>query len=237
MTKTRFVGYVRLSRDEAASHSIANQIAALKKYQPSITIFTDRGVSGNTNLTDPTSAWVTGLIPFFYEDPSNTEVVLYTFDRIGRKKGKVQSNVEDILDAGGHIYILRDDRRFNDGDDFGQAVDLTFRSLSDEQYRVEGTKKTRRALGVLQDNGVKLGRKPTLTEKQMASIRDLAGRGLGYTAIGKVVRSKRKKDGQLLNTSPRVVKAVCEGKYMSREEWERRNQNARNDLLNNKDRS
>jgi DNA invertase Pin-like site-specific DNA recombinase len=236
MTDKRTAGYIRLSRDDGTSLSIENQKAALIKHDPSIKLFVDRGVSGQTNLTDEKSAWVSQLMPFFLEDPSNTEVVVYTYDRIGRKKGKVLSVVEDILDAGGQIHVVREKKTFTDGDDFSQAIDITFRSLSDDQYRVEVQKKTKRALGVLAAAGVTLGRKPTLTEKQIVQIKDLHARGLGYASIGKVVRTKRVNDGKEVNTTPRVVKSVVTGSYMSREEWERRNQNARNNMLN-KDRS
>lgn len=228
--KTR-IGYIRLSRKDAKSLSIQNQKKALLKYDSTMKIFIDEGVSGSINLTDQDSQWNKGVMPLFYKDPANTEIVVYTYDRLGRKKGKVLSVIEDITDLGGQIHTIRDNKTFTDAEAFDQAVEMTFRSITDESYRVEVTKKTQKALDTLSKAGVKLGRKPVLTEKHIAEIKDLYERGLGYASIGKVVRTKNQSSGKLTNTSPRTVKAVIEGTYTSREEWERLNQIARLSML------
>lgn len=224
------LGYIRLSRDDAASMSIDNQRAALLEYDPTMTIFVDNGVSGGTNLTSPTSAWTTQLLPALAANPA-AQVCVYTQDRIGRRKGKVLSAFEDIADGGGALYIVREKRLIDDPEKFDQAVNITLRSLADESYRVEGSLKTQVAIDALKGAGVKLGRKPTLTDKDVAAIRDLHERGLGYTAIGKIVRTKRQGNGEWQNKSPRTIKGALDGSLISREEWDRLNTIARLSML------
>ncbi|MEQ6896255.1 recombinase family protein [Microbacterium sp. KR10-403] len=223
------IGYLRLSRDDGKGQSIENQKKALLAYDDSMTLFTDNGVSGETNLTDPNSAWSTKLIPFLQQHPT-AELCVYSLDRLGRKKGKVLSAIEDLIDNGGTLYVVRDRKLYDDPEDFSQGVQLTFESLSNEAYRVEIQKKTKRALSELQKAGVTLGRRPTLTEKDIVEIQKLRARGLGYTSIGKVVRTKRVKDGKEQDTAPRTIKAVLTGSYISREEWELKNAEARRSM-------
>lgn len=130
----RRIGYIRLSREDSKSLSIENQRKALLAYDPKMKIFVDEGVSGETNLTDPKSAWSTGVHPTFLEDPTASQIVVLTYDRIGRKKGKVLSEVEDITDSGGSLHVIREDKTFTDSEEAAQAIELTFRSLADENY-------------------------------------------------------------------------------------------------------
>lgn len=224
------LGYVRLSKDDAKSMSVANQTKALRAYDPAMPIFIDNGVSGGKNIKDPDSAWNKELMPLLLANPS-AQVVVYTQDRLGRKKGKVLSAIEDITDGGGTLYVLRDNKLYTDAEEFEQSVTLSMTSLVDEAYRVEGTKKTQRAIDVLKAAGVTLGRKPHLFEKDLKQIRDLYERGMGYTAIGKVVRTRRVSDGNWQNTSRKVIKRVIEGTYVSREEFDRKNMIARLSML------
>ncbi|GLJ62226.1 hypothetical protein GCM10017576_23560 [Microbacterium barkeri] len=224
---TKRIGYIRLSRDDGKSMSVENQRKALLAYDPKMTIFVDKGVSGSTNLTDPESAWSKKVRPLFQQDPANTQIVVYTYDRIGRKKGKVLSEVEDILDPGGTLHVIRENKTFTHAREASQSIEITFRSMVDENYREEVVKKTQRALDALKEAEVPLGRKPSLTEKQIKQIKELHKLGLGYTAIGKAVRTVRKKDGALIATAPRTVKKVLEGQYESREAYEQRDLAAR----------
>lgn len=107
---TKRIGYIRLSREDAKSMSIESQKKALRAYAPKMPIFEDEGVSGETNLTDPRSAWSEKVRPLFLADPANTQIVVYTYDRIGRKKGKGLSEVEDITDSGGSVHVVREGR-------------------------------------------------------------------------------------------------------------------------------
>lgn len=88
-------------------------------------------------------------------------------------------------------------------------------------------KKTQRAIDALKEAGVPLGRKPSLTEKQVKQIKQLREVGLGATSIGKVVRTVRKSDGASVATSPRVIRQVLSGEYESREAYEARSLEAR----------
>ena len=224
------LGYVRVSRDDGVSTTVENQKKALLAYDPSMKLFTDKGVSGENNLDEPTAAWSSKLMPELRANPT-AQVVVYSLDRLGRSKGAVLYTIEKLIKAGGTLYVVRDNKLYNSNSDFEQAVSLTFASLSNEAYRVEVQKKTQRSLDVLKSNGVTLGRKPHLYEKDLRQIRDLSERGLGYTAIGKVVRTRRVSDGVWQNTSPRVIKRVIEGTYESREEFDRKNMIARLSML------
>ncbi len=220
------IGYLRLSRDDGKGQSIENQKKALLAYDPNMKLFADNAVSGESNLTDPNSAWSKKLVPYLRENPT-AQVCVYSLDRLGRKKGALLFAVEQLVDNGGTLYVVRDKKLYDDPEEFDQSIQLTFETLSNEAYRVEIQKKTQRALDELKKSGVTLGRKPSLTEKDIDEIHKLRKRGLGFTSIGKVVRTKRAKDGREQNTSPRVVKAVLEGGYISREEWELKNAEAR----------
>lgn len=225
------IGYIRLSREDGKSLSIENQKSALRAFDASMKIFVDEGVSGENNLTDSKSAWTTKVRPLFQQDPKSSQIVVYTFDRLGRKKGKVLSEVEDITDSGGSVYVVRESKTYDDSEDFSQAIDLTFRSLSDEAYRVEGKKKTQRAIDSLKLAEVPLGRKPSLTDKDVLEIKRLSALGLGLTSIGKAVRTLRKKDGLMTVTAPRTIKKVLSGEYESREAYDLRDYKARRKML------
>ncbi|PTT21714.1 hypothetical protein DBR36_03450 [Microbacterium sp. HMWF026] len=224
------IGYVRLSRDDAKSMSVENQMKALAEYDPAMQIVVDKGVSGETNITDPKTAWNRELMPALQAHP-DTQLVVYTLDRVGRKKGKVMSAIEDLIDNGGTLYVLRDKKLYDNPENFEQAVQLALGSLVDENYRVEGTLKTQRAIDVLKQAGVKLGAPPRLHDKDVKQIRDLHERGLGFASIGKIVRTRRARDGEWQNTSPRVIKRVLDGTYETREEFNRKNGIARLSML------
>ena len=117
------IGYVRLSRDDAKSMSVENQMKALAEYDPAMQIVVDKGVSGETNITDPRTAWNRELMPALQAHP-DTQLVVYTLDRVGRKKGKVMSAIEDLIDNGGTLFVLRDKKLYNDPENFERAEQL-----------------------------------------------------------------------------------------------------------------
>ena len=219
---TKRIGYIRLSREDAKSMSVESQKKALRAYDPKMPIFEDEGVSGETNLTSPKSAWSTKVRPLFLADPANTQIVVYTYDRIGRKKGKVLSEVEDITDAGGSIYVVREGRTYDDSEEAAQSIELTFRSLQDENYRVEVSKKTKQALDYRRANGVPVGRKPALTDDDLVKIRALREAEIGYEGIGRLMAYRRKSDGELVDRSPALIKKALSGNYETVEAYERR---------------
>ncbi|MCY1696478.1 hypothetical protein [Curtobacterium sp. SL109] len=133
----------------------------------------------------------------------------------------------NITDAGGSIFVVREARTYDDAEEAAQSIEMTFRALTDETYRVEVSKKTRRSLGYLAQNEVPLGRKPELTDADLAKIRALHDRGLGYTAIGIVMAKVQKKDGKVINRSAETIKRALSGEYESREAYERRSREAR----------
>ena len=211
MTTPKRIGYIRLSREDAKSMSVESQKNALQAYDAKMPIFVDDGLTGKFNLTDPKSAWSTEVRPRFLADPSNTQIVVYTYDRIGRKKGKVLSEVEDITDAGGTVHLVREGRTYDDAEEAAQSIELTFRSLQDENYRVEVSKKTKTALDYRRAAGVPVGRKPALTEDDLAKIRALREQGIGYKGIGRILAFKRKSDGEQVNRSPALIKDALSG--------------------------
>lgn len=220
------IGYIRLSKDDSKSHSIDNQLKALKEFDPKMNIYIDRGVSGNTNLTSPESEWSKRVRPEFQQDPENSQIVIYSFDRLGRRKGAVLYEVENITEAGGAIHTIRDNKTFTDAQDISQSIEMTFRSLTDEHYRTEVVKKTQRAIDILKAGGVPLGRKPSLTDKDIQRIKELRKLGLGYTSIGKAVRTYRASDNTYPPTSPKTIKRVLNGQYESREAFQKRQDEA-----------
>lgn len=220
------LGYVRLSKDDAESFSVENQRKDLLHYDPRMRLFIDDGVSGEINLVKPDGAWA-ALWAEFMAEPTNSEICMVAFDRIGRKQGKVLSAVEDVIDLGGAIYVVEDAKRYDRASEgVAQDIALTFQSFSNSQYRKGVSRKTKRSLGGLVEAGVKLGPPPKFGEKEIAKMREYYAEGFGLKAIGKLVRLPRK-DGTLVNTSKDVVRRVVSGEYMSREAWNRHNAMAR----------
>lgn len=223
--------YVRLSRDDAKSMSISNQTTQLRAYAPGAPIALDRNVSGEINLTDPNTAWALEVRPFLAKNPG-AQVVLFTLDRMGRKKGAMMFEAEKIIDAGGSIYCVRDDRLFDDMDDAAQAIEIMMASYNADVQRVEGKRKTNAALKPMKEAGIHLGRKPELTAADLATIRALRSRGLGYTAIGKAMSVERMRDGQLVEVprSARLIKKALSGSYKGREEFDRNDLQKRKEM-------
>lgn len=231
MTKTEAplvprVLYVRLSRDDPGSMSVDNQCERLLSYAPGSLVVIDRGVSGEINLTDPNTNWAKQVRPFLASNPG-AQVVLFTLDRMGRKKGAMMFEAEKIIDAGGSIYCVRDDRLLDDMDDAAQAFEMMIGSYNADAQRVEGRKKTIAALEPMKEAEIPLGRKPELTEADLVKIRALHARGLGYASIGKVMAKKQKKDGKIINRSAALIKKALSGKYETREAHAQRDREKR----------
>jgi len=227
-----YICYVRLSREDAKSMSIDNQTEKLSAYAPGSKLVIDRGVSGESNLTDPKSNWSKEVRPFLEAHPG-AQVVLFTLDRMGRKKGAMMYEAEQIIDAGGSIYTVRDDRLFDDMEDAGQAISMMMGSYEAHAYRVESAKKTQVALDVLAAHEVPVGHKPELTEADLVQIRALRTKKLGYTAIGKAMSVKRLREGELVQVprSARLIKKALSGEYETREAYERRSREKRETML------
>jgi DNA invertase Pin-like site-specific DNA recombinase len=231
MTKTVEKGvscalYVRLSRNDPKSMSIENQVAALQRYAPGCPVIIDKGVSGETNLTDPNSNWNKQVMPLVRKNPK-IRIVVFTLDRFGRKKGAMMFTAETIIDGGGSIYTVREDRLFSDMDSALDGFELMLGSYTADNYRVETTKKTKVTLDVLTANNVPIGKKPELYDADIKRIKELRALGLGYESIGKMMSKRRKSDGALVKRSARLIKTVLAGDYESRDAYDRRNVEAR----------
>ena len=185
-------------------------------------IIQDKGQSGWDNLIE-SKAWQS----IADEITGGDKLCVWSQSRLGRDNTEVAWVIGRLTKRGIAIQILEEDRLITDMNIFAQNATMTLKGLVDHSELVDNKKRTNGALSVLKEAGVRLGRKPELTEKDVKAIRDLRGRGLGYVAIGKVVRRKLKSTGQYVNTSPRVVKKVLDGTYISLEQWEHQNALAR----------
>lgn len=228
---TPCVLYVRLSRNDPKSLSIDNQIAALRAYAPNAPVVIDKGVSGEKNLIDPDSNWSKQVVPLLRKNPK-TRVVVFTLDRLGRKKGIMIYTAETILDGGGSIYCVREDRLFTDMDSTLEGFELMIGSYQADSYRVETTKKTKVALDVLSEFEIPVGHKPELTEADLREIRALRAKKLGYTAIGRMMSVKRMRDGKPVDVprSARLIKKALSGDYESLEAYDRRSRQRREEM-------
>jgi hypothetical protein len=166
--------------------------------------------------------------PTLEADPS-TQVVIFTLDRIGRKKGAMMHEAERIIEGGSSIYCVRDGRLFDDMDDAAQAIEIVMSSYNADAQRVDGRKRTIAALEPMKAAGIPLGRKPELTEADLATIRALGAKNLGYTSIGKALSVKRKRAGGMVKVarSPKLCMLALSGSYETRKAYERRNLAAR----------
>lgn len=158
-------------------------------------------------------------------------VVVASQSRLGRKSYEVLYAVGKLIEDGAHVEILDEGRIYDDLDVFDQNLNLSFHSVVDHNERVEIKRRTKKALNYLSANGVKLGRKPRLSNSHVAYIHQLREHGLGYQAISKAVRVYSKKDNKEMPISPTTVQKVLKGTYgPSIEEWEASNDKARSEM-------
>jgi DNA invertase Pin-like site-specific DNA recombinase len=188
-------------------------------------IIQDLGQSGETNLIE-SEAWLSIADRI---EPGDT-LKVWSQSRLGRESYEVSFVIGRLTKRGIAVHILEEGRVISDLDNFNQNATMTLKGLTDHNERVEIKKRTKKALTVLKDAGVTLGRKPALTAKDIAKIQELRLLGIGYASIGKVVQW-RSDDGMLHITDPRTVKAGLSPGYITREKWDRRNQIARLTLL------
>ncbi|MBO1902242.1 recombinase family protein [Leucobacter weissii] len=159
------------------------------------------------------------------------QVVVVSQSRLGRKSYEVLYAVGKLIEKGASLKVLEDGRIYDDLDNFEQNLNLAFHSVVDHNERVEIKRRTKKALNYLSANGIKLGRKPRLSNAHIAYIHQLRDQGLGYQAISKAVRVYSAKHRREQPISPTTVQKVLKGTYgPSLEEWEANNEKARTQM-------
>jgi DNA invertase Pin-like site-specific DNA recombinase len=217
-------GYARESTGKQDLGMIA-QVKALKEAGCDV-IVRDPGQSGEDNLLE-SKQWM----KIADKIQSGDMLRVWSQSRLGRDNNEVGYVIGRLVKRKIAVHLLDEDRIINDLSNFNQNATTTLKGLMDATELYQLRVRTKAGLGVLQDAGVKLGRKPTLSAKDVEAIHDLRSRGLGFTAIGKIVRTEAVVTGEWVNTAPATVKAVVENRYLWREEWERLNAIARLKML------
>src|SRR5699024_11884919 len=173
-------GYARESTNKQEL-GLKAQVAELRK-SGCDTIIEDAGSSGATNLID-SEKWK--LIIEHIEDGDTLRV--WSQSRLGRESYEVQFVVGRLVKRGIAVEVLEEGHTFNDLVDFGQNSRLALLSLTDHHERVEIKKRTKKALDLLKENGVRLGSAPKLSDADVAQVRVLRDKGLGLASIAKVL--------------------------------------------------
>lgn len=184
-------------------------------------IVKDLGQSGETNLQE-SEAWLALADKLRPGDV----VKVWSQSRLGRKSYEVQFTVGRLIEKEVTVHILQNRLVLDNLDNLDQNLSLAFTSVTDHNERVEIRKRTKKALQVLKDAGVTLGRKPVFSSKEVAEIQRLRALGIGYNSIGKIVQWKSA-DGKSHITNPKTIKAALSPEYVTREVWEARNRLAR----------
>ncbi|CAN02369.1 Transposon Tn3 resolvase [Clavibacter michiganensis subsp. michiganensis] len=217
-------GYARESTDKQDLGMIA-QVKALKEAGCDV-IIRDQGQSGEDNLLESTQ-WK----KIADKIQSGDVLKVWSQSRLGRDNNEVGYVIGRLVKRKIPVHILDQNRVIDDLTKFDQNATTVLKGLMDANELHQLRERTKLGLAQLIEGGVKLGRKPTIWEKDVQDILELRSRGLGYTAIGKIVRTRAVVSGEWVNTAPATVKAVVEGRYLWREEWERLNAIARLQML------
>ncbi|GAA1326541.1 recombinase family protein [Leucobacter albus] len=147
---------------------------------------------------------------------------IYSSSRLGRKSYEVQYVVGMLIERGITVYILDRNLTLDNLDNLDQSISLAFSSVVDHNENVARNERTRAALQVKKDAKYKLGRPPSLRDKEIELILTLHNKGLGAKTICKLVEVKRA-SGKTSKVAAATVRKVIAGDYQSREEWERYN--------------
>lgn len=184
-------------------------------------VLTDRGQSGETNLIE-SKVW--GSIADDIQ--AGDTLVVWSQSRLGRESYEVGFVIGRLTKRGITVRILEEDRTITDLDDFKQNATMVIKGIADHDERVSNKKRTKKALAVLKEANVALGRKPTFDTKQVLRIKELRAKGLGYRQIAQLVPWKDE-SGKTHIADPKTIRVALSVEYVNKDEWERRNQIAR----------
>jgi DNA invertase Pin-like site-specific DNA recombinase len=209
-------GYARESTDKQEA-GLAAQRKRLKA-AGCTEVFEDLGQSGATNLTE-SPEWARLDAQLVAGD----ELVVTSQSRLGRKSYEVTYAVGKLIERGVVVTVLDDNRTYDNLDIFEQNLMLGFNSSKDHNERVVNKERQAAARQIYDAAGMHWGRKPILSEKDVAVIKDLYARGMTDTGIGKILARPKRKGGPVTPLDYRTVqKARSEG-YVTIEQWERDN--------------
>lgn len=212
-------GYARESTKKQ-DLGLKSQVLELKKAGCD-RIVEDFGQSGETNLIE-SKAWDS----IADEIQSGDTLLVWSQSRLGRESYEVSFVIGRLTKRGISVHILEENRIISNLDDFGQNSMMTLKGLADHNERVEVKKRTKKALAVLKEANVALGRKPTFNAKDVLRINELRAKGLGYRQIARLVPWKDE-SGKTHVADPKTIRFALSSEYVNSDEWDRRNQIAR----------
>lgn len=169
------LGYARVSTDEQHTDQ---QEHALKQAGCE-RIFVDHGVSGATKIRPELDRLLDQLRP-------RDVVVVTKLDRLGRDLGHMLQIVETIGEAAAGLRSLAE----SDIDTTSAAGKLVFRifSVVAEFERDRLRERTKEGMSRAKANGVKIGRKPRLTDTAIEHLRSLRKQGTSYGSLAKTFK-------------------------------------------------
>jgi DNA invertase Pin-like site-specific DNA recombinase len=183
--KKRRIGYARVSTQQ---QDLARQIKALKREGCDV-IYSDtasgKSMTGRPQLARALDDLATG-----------TELVIAEWDRATRSMWDGLQIIKTVIDAGAAIKVL--DRSYIDlATPMGRGF-MAMMSAMAEDERLRIIKRTHEGRQIARANGVRMGRKPKLTEHQKREAR-------GRLAKGEPTRSLAKSYGVSVSTISRLA--------------------------------
>lgn len=219
-------GYIRASTEDQRA-TLITQEESLRKVGCA-EIFMDDAETGKTNMTKEGTDWMRLLSIVKDGD----QVVVKSHTRLGRKNHQIIYAVGELIEQGVSVWVLEDNRVYDNLDDFSQVINLNINSAFSDRERVETSTRTSGSLQYRKANGYKLGTPPRLSRSHVAYIKALHEQQLGIRSIAAEVKVFSKKHEKEMPISTSTVQKVLKGTYgMTREDWQAKNEKAKSDLV------
>lgn len=173
----RLIGYARVSTDDQTT---ALQLDALK-LAGATEVFQDSGVSGATRTRS-------GLLAALAALQAGDTLVVWRLDRLGRSLAHLIELVNTLKAKGCGFRSLTE--AIDTGTAGGELVFHLFGAMAQFERSLT-VERTRAGLQSAKRRGVKLGRKPALTVRQVEHARQLIEQGESPPAVAKTLEVSR----------------------------------------------
>ena len=173
----RLIGYARVSTDDQTP---ALQLDALRS-AGAVEVFEDLGMSGATRARP-------GLVAALSALQAGDVLVVWRLDRLGRSLGDLIELVNTLKAKGCGLRSLTE--ALDTSTAGGELVFHVFGAMAQFE-RSLGIERTRAGLAAAKHRGAKLGRKPSLTVRQVEHARQLIDAGESPPAVAKSLNVSR----------------------------------------------
>jgi DNA invertase Pin-like site-specific DNA recombinase len=187
----RLIGYARVSTDDQTP---ALQLDALRS-AGAVEVFEDLGMSGATRQRP-------GLVAALSALRTGDVLVVWRLDRLGRSLGDLIELVNTLKAKGCGLRSLTE--ALDTSTAGGELVFHVFGAMAQFE-RSLGIERTRAGLQAAKQRGAKLGRKRSLTPRQVEHARQLIEQGESPPAVAKTLEVSRSTLWRALSLSAAVL--------------------------------